>query len=96
MVRELQRKFTGTTMLVVTILLVLFLAVLNIVNIGLSRKDSQSVLNRIMDRSTGQNPAMAGSGAPGMPGPEGHERERKDAEGDIYGSYFTAHVPVQI
>ena len=79
-------------MLVVTILLVLFLAVLNIVNIGLSRKDSQSVLNRIMDRSTGQNPAMAGSGAPGMPGPEGDERARKDAEGDIYGSYFTAHV----
>ena len=66
MVKELQRKFTGTTMLVVTILLVLFLAVLNIVNIGLSRKDSQSVLNRIMDRNTGQIPAMAGTGAPGI------------------------------
>ncbi|HCG58384.1 MAG TPA: hypothetical protein DEV97_00010, partial [Lachnospiraceae bacterium] len=70
MVRELQRRFIKVTMLVVTILLVIFLAVMNIVNFALSRRDSRAVLNRIADRDAYQlrmPGAPDGGNAPGGP-----------------------------
>lgn len=70
MVRELQRRFIKVTMLVVTILLVIFLAVMNIVNFALSRRDSRAVLSRIADRDAYQlrmPGAPDGGNAPGGP-----------------------------
>ncbi|MBR1900522.1 MAG: hypothetical protein IJ820_05615 [Lachnospiraceae bacterium] len=70
MVRELQHRFIKVTMLVVTILLVTFLAVMNIVNFALSRRDSRAVLSRIIVRDAYQlrMPGVPEDGnAPGGP-----------------------------
>ncbi len=67
MVKELQKKFIKTTMLVVTILLAVFLAALNIVNFSLSRRDNRSTMNQIIAQNLAQLPGDAG-GAIGSAG----------------------------
>ncbi|MBQ4176347.1 MAG: HAMP domain-containing histidine kinase, partial [Lachnospiraceae bacterium] len=67
MVRELQHKFIRTTMLVVTILLVVFLAVINVANYIFSDRDTRSSLDRVFSRY-----AVQFSGVPeGAAGPAG-------------------------
>ena len=60
MVNELKRKFIKTTMLVVTILLVVFLASVNLLNITLARRDAQASLNQIAARDLRSVPGTAG------------------------------------
>ncbi len=79
MVKELQKKFIKTTMLVVTILLVVFLASITILNYSLSRRDSEDSLEKIaginlreLPGSMGEdNMNMEGPGDEGRVGPEG-------------------------
>ncbi len=94
MVKELQQKFIKTTMLVVTILLVAFLAVLNCVNFALSGRDSRIMLNRIMEREMNQIRSEGGSaGALAPQVPEDEEAPRTpDAEGGSLGIYFIARI----
>ena len=105
MVRELQRRFIKTTMLVVTILLVVFLAVMNIVNFALSRRDSRSTLNRIEVRDAYQlrDPGIPNGNVPALPeegrGPGVPEAVNDPAVQDVgagsLGIYFTAAVNEQ-
>ena len=50
MVKELKRKFIMTTMLVVTLLLVVFLASVNLINYVVARNESRSRLNQIVEQ----------------------------------------------
>lgn len=85
MVNELKRKFIMTTMLVVTILLAVFLASVNIINDAVTRNESRSRLNQIVEQNLR---AVPGSGAGGMRGPE----EIPDDRGRGFGAYFIARV----
>ena len=51
MVNELKKKFIMTTMLVVTILLAVFLASVNIINDAVTRNESRSRLNQIVEQN---------------------------------------------
>ena len=83
MVRELQSKFIKTTMLVVTLLLVLFLAAMNLLNLYLSRSESRSRIGRISEESLAAFAPDAKAGrAPG-----GNEQLRQEP-----GHYFCARV----
>ncbi len=75
MVHDLQRKFIKTTMLVVTILLIAFLAVMNIVNDMLSRRESISALDELMARSVSQMPGQLAEGRGPEPAPDSAPRE---------------------
>ena len=84
MVNELKRKFIKTAMLVVTILLVVFLAAVNLVNLSLSYRDERASLDQIVNRNVRQMPGnrpgedmaeigKAQEGPAGeMPGTEGY------------------------
>ncbi len=48
MVKELQKKFIKTTMLVVSILLVVFLVSINVINYTLAKRDNNTTLNKII------------------------------------------------
>ena len=85
MVNELKRKFIMTTMLVVTILLAVFLASVNIINDAVTRNESRSRLNQIVEQNLR---AVPGSGAGGMRGPE----EIPDDRGRGFGAYFIVRV----
>ena len=85
MIRNLQKKFIMTTMLVVTILLVVFLASVNIINYVVTRNESRSRLNQIVEQNLR---AVPGSGAGGMREPE----ELPDDRGQRFGAYFIARV----
>ena len=85
MVNELKKKFIMTTMLVVTILLAVFLASVNIINDAVTRNESRSRLNQIVEQNLR---AVPGSGAGGMRGPE----EIPDDRGRGFGAYFIARV----
>lgn len=93
MVKGLQKKFIRTTMLVVTILLIVFLAVMNTVNYVLSRRDSVSRLERIAERSA---PAVPGDGGAGIGQnsvrPDERIRSMPAADSGNLGMYFTAQV----
>lgn len=91
MVKELQRKFIKTTMLVVTILLIVFLAVMNIVNLVLSRRDSLSTLNRIVVRDESQIPGVAGTPGGGYVDDPMLKKDPAAEEGNL-GIYFVARV----
>ena len=94
MITELRHRFIKTTMLVVTILLVAFLAVLNCVNFALSGRDSRITLNRVMEREMDQirsEGRSAGALAPQVPEGEGAPRTPYE-EGGSLGIYFTARV----
>ena len=94
MVKELQQKFIKNTMLVVTVLLVIFLVVLNVVNYFLSRRDSLSALDRILARSEVQVPGDRDGGIlpdslkPG----EAPELSSPDTLDGLPGFYFVARV----
>ena len=85
MVNELKKKFIMTTMLVVTILLAVFLASVNIINDAVTRNESRSRLNQIVEQNLR---AVPGSGAGGMRGPE----EIPDDRGRGFGAYFIVRV----
>ena len=94
MITELRHRFIKTTMLVVTILLVAFLAVLNCVNFALSGRDSRITLNRVMEREMDQirsEGRSAGALAPQVLEGEGAPRTPYE-EGGSLGIYFTARV----
>jgi len=85
MVKELKRKFIMTTMLVVTLLLVVFLASVNLINYVVARNESRSRLNQIVEQNLR---AIPGSGAGSMRGPE----EIPDDRGRGFGAYFIVRV----
>ena len=93
MVKELQKKFIRTTMLVVTILLIVFLAVMNTVNYVLSRRDSVSRLERIAERSASAVPGDGGVGT-GQDSVKPDERIRSTPAADPgnLGMYFIVRV----
>ncbi len=75
MVRELQKKFIKSTMMVVTIMLVVFLTSVIIINYTLSRKDSRSTLDQIVTRRMNQMPGMQRTGSENGPfGAAGQEQ----------------------
>ena len=94
MVKELQRKFVRTTMLVVTILLIVFLVAINIGNYLLSRRDNLSELDRIFSRYVVQVPDLAAGGTgPGEPRAEGPQMPgRPEIDEGNPGLYFAARV----
>ncbi len=85
MVKELKRKFIMTTMLVVTLLLVVFLASVNLINYVVARNESRSRLNQIVEQDLRAKPD---TGAGGMREPEKILEDR----GRGVGAYFTARV----
>ena len=56
MIKELQRKFIKTTMLVVTILLVVFLVSVNLVNDSLTGRENRLALDEIVNRNLRSGP----------------------------------------
>lgn len=65
MVKELKRKFIKTTMLVVTLLLVVFLAAVNIINYVLARREDRSALLQIAKQNLRVMPGMIPGDVPG-------------------------------
>ena len=90
MVKELQRKFIKTTMLVVTILLAVFLVLVNILNYSMTKSDSRERLDQIAAENArsmpGDNP-----GARTMTDPE-HEKVLPSGRRQNLGSYFVARL----
>ncbi len=88
MVKDLQRKYIKTTMLVVTILLAVFLVLVNILNYSLTRSDSRERLNQIAAENVrsmpGENQDTRTIAEPGMDLPSGR--------GHNPGSYFVARL----
>ncbi|HCI73760.1 MAG TPA: hypothetical protein DHV42_04370 [Lachnospiraceae bacterium] len=97
MVNELKRKFIKTTMLVVTILLVVFLASVNLLNITLARRDAQASLNQIAARDLRSVPgAIAEDGIAPEPArvpDEGNlSFEERKGRGEDLGKYFIVRI----
>ena len=88
MVKDLQRKYIKTTMLVVTILLAVFLVLVNILNYSLTRSDSRERLNQIAAENVrsmpGENQDTRTIAEPGMDLPSEIRpcrRARKESRG---------------
>lgn len=89
MVKELKKKFIKTTMLVVSLLMVVFLAAVNILNYSLTKNDIQSTLNRIVE----QNLRSIPGGVPedGM-GPNRKAEDTDNGRTQSFGRYFVVRV----
>ena len=85
MVQELKKKYIRTTMLVVTILLAVFLASVNIINYMMTRNSYRSRLDQIVAQNLRSMPGAA-AGGPSDPGSETSVRGRN------LGRFFVACI----
>ena len=99
MVKELKRKFIKTTMLVVTLLLVVFLAAVNIINYVLARREDRSALSQIVNQNLRVMPGMIPGNAPvsGRGSGEGGTGNEPDSDmrgnpGQNLGKYFVVRL----
>ena len=99
MVKELKKKFIKTTMLVVTLLLVVFLAAVNIINYVLARREDRSALSQIVNQNLRVMPGMIPGNAPvsGRGSGEGGTGNEPDSDmrgnpGQNLGKYFVVRL----
>ncbi len=99
MVKELKKKFIKTTMLVVTLLLVVFLAAVNIINYVLARREDRSALLQIAKQNLRVMPGMIPGDVPGSDrgsyeGGTGNEpdSDMRGNPGQSLGKYFVVRL----